>query len=237
MLLFLALSVAAVKAQVTTHTGGVRTERRINENTPLFDKKTGQRVSFQEYQQRMKNDPYAYYLEPVYDEYGKPTSYMIRPTTADEKVTHRFYDRDPAKQPKVGQPIAPFIMTGLDGKTYRSTDLLGNVVVLSFWISLEKPFWGDKQAVDFGNVVRPYQSETSPVVLGVLNSGQPQVADHLNTKTLLFMPVPDAYGFHDKYQVSTIPSFVIIDKAGKVAGFIEGPDYEKLKQILSSVMR
>lgn len=226
---------AVSQPQVTTNINGVRTEMRIDGNTAVFDKESGQRVSYPEYQQRIKNDPYGYYLEPTYNEYGKRASYVMRVATADGKATRRFYGRDIAKQPKVGQLIAPFVMKGLDEKIYRSANLLGNVVILSLWISLDEPFWSSKRAVDFGNVVRPFQSETSPVILGVLNSGQPKIAVHLNTETLPFMPVPDAYGFHGKYQITAIPTFIVIDKMGKVAAFIEGPDYERLKQTLSSI--
>jgi len=34
-----------------------------------------------------------------------------------------------------------FVMKGLDGKTYMSTDLKGNVVILSFWLRTSRPFW------------------------------------------------------------------------------------------------
>ena len=76
----------------------------------------------EQYAQLVKNDPFAYHLVPGYNEFGQPSTYVMRPATPEEHETHRFRDRDPAKQPKVGQTLAPFSMIGADQKTYRSAD-------------------------------------------------------------------------------------------------------------------
>lgn len=235
---FLWIGITTCQAQVSVHTSAVRYKQRLDETTPITNQATGKRITMQEYSQLIQADPYAYHLVPDYNEYGQPASYLLRPTTPEEHETHQFHTRDPAKQPQVGQPIAPFSMTGLDEKIYRSSDLLGSVVVLCFLVSLDKPFWGDKQTEELANAIRPYQSETGPVVLGILNTEQPKVVEHLNVKALPFVPVPNAYGFHNKYHIMSIPTFIVIDKAGKVAANLQGSDsYEKLKQILATLSR
>lgn len=230
--------VCQAQPQVSVHSSAVRFKQRLDETTPITDQATGKRITMQAYSQLIQADPYAYHLIPDYNEYGQPGSYVMRVTTPEEHETHQFHTRDPAKQPQVGQPIAPFSMTGLDEKTYRSADLLGNVVILGFLVSLDKPFWSDKQTEELANALRSYQSETGPIVLGILNSEQPKVVEHLNAKALPFMPVPNAYGFHNKYHILTIPTFIVIDKTGKVAANLQGPEsYEKLKQILATLSR
>ncbi|QHV93714.1 redoxin domain-containing protein [Spirosoma endbachense] len=222
------------QAQVGVQKRSIHVNRQIDELTPIINQSTGQHVTLEEYSQLSKADPHAYHLVPDYNEFGQPSSYVLRTATAEEHEMHQFRDRNPAKQPKAGQLIAPFSMTGLDGKNYRSADLRGKVVVLSFWISLDKPFWGDKEASQFTDALKPSQAQEAPVVLGILNSEPPGAT--LNS--LPFMPIPNAYGFHGKYHITSIPTFVVIDKTGKVAANLQGPGaYDKLKEVLATVTK
>lgn len=228
---------ATAQAVVERRTSGIRTERRVDETTPITDKATGKSVSYKEYQQLMRADPYAYHLEPIYNEYGLADAYIIRPTTPEEHDTHQFYERNKDNQPKVGEPMPLFVMTGIDDKVYRSTELTGRVVVLSFWISLRKPFWGTQQAKAFADAIHPYQSETDPISLGILQDSADDIKTFMATQTLPFMPVPNSYGFQNKFQIASSPAFIVIDRAGNVAAFIDGSDYNQLTKVLAQVSR
>ncbi|OJW76717.1 MAG: hypothetical protein BGO59_20985 [Spirosoma sp. 48-14] len=224
-------------AQVGVQKKIIRLAKPQSEPTPITNQATGQRMTINEYNELAKADPFAYHLVPNYDEFGQPTTYTMRSATPEEHETHRFRDRDPAKQPKAGQSIAPFVMTDVEGNTYRSADLLGNVVVLSFWVSLDKSVWDDKQAAAFAEALRPFQSKTAPVVLGVLNSEQAKAESGVIGKSLPFKPIPNAYGFHNKYHITTIPTIVVIGKDGKVVANLQGASsIEKLKQVLATVL-
>ncbi|GAB3954582.1 hypothetical protein GCM10028805_40260 [Spirosoma harenae] len=213
------------------------TKQPSAEPTPITNQLTGQRMTISEYSEFTKADPFAYHLVPEYDEYGQPVSYVMRQSTPEEHQKHRFRDRDPAKQPKGGQDIPPFAMTDATGKTYKSAELLGNVVVLSFWVSLDKSVWDATQETAFAEALRPYQSKTGPIVLGVFNSELPKGADAPNLKTLPFKAIPNAYGFHNKYHITTIPTIFVIDKTGKVVANLQGPgSIDKLKQVLATVL-
>lgn len=226
----------SVQKQAAIQKTVVRTNRQTDDSAPITNQATGKRITMEDYSQLTKADPFAYHLVPQYNEYGLPAAYTMRPATAEEHETHRFRDRDPAKQPKAGQLIEPFVLASLGGKTYKSADLLGKVVILSFWISLDKSLWDDKQSADFANVLRPYQSETAPVVLGVLNSEQPKDVDDVTLKKLPFVPIFNAYGFHNKYHITSTPTFVVIDKTGKVVANLQGAgSFDKLKQVLATV--
>lgn len=217
--------------------GGVENRFRIDESTPIFDKMTGKRVSFGEYQRLLKDAPNSVSLMPIWDEYGQASSYTLRPTTAEERETRQFSTMDPTQRPKVGEPMPLFIMKGIDDKVYRSTDLKGHVVILSFWISVRKPFWGTRQAQEYADAIRPFRSETDPISLGILQSGKDEIVKVMSEETLPFIAIPNSYGFHRKFHVTTGPSFLIIDRNGMVADFIEAYDYERLKQVLTKVSR
>lgn len=209
---------------------------RIDESTPIFEKESGQRISFDEYKRRMNTDHKGYHPEPIINEYGEVGGYTLRPTTPEERETQQFYTL-PGQKPNVGELAPLFIMKGIDDKVYRSTDLKGHVVVLSFWISLRKPFWGSKQAQQFADAIRPFRSETDPISLGILQSGKEEITELMATQTLPFIAIPNSYGFHQKFAVTSGPSFMVIDRNGVVAAFIEGSDYEQLKQVLTKVSR
>lgn len=233
-----ALICLSTLAQVVVSKTGIHQEVHIDESTKIVDKTTGKQISYQAYRQLIHKDPFGYHVIPVFDEYGKASSYMIRPTTAEERETHFFYDElDPTLQPKVGEPIPLFVMNDLNGKVYRSTDLKGHVVILSFWVSLSKPFWGLNQAKQFADVMQLYQSDTGLISLGIVQESKQELASVMATQTLPFMPIPDSYSFNRKFQVASIPSFIVIDKVGNIAAFINGSDYDQLKQVLQQVSR
>jgi len=218
--------------------GVIRQRGRIDETTRIVDQTTGKPIAYAEYMDLMKRDANAYYLEPMPDEYGEFSAYKIRLKTADERATGQLNMRDRTQQPKVGEPIPAFIMKGIDGNVYRSAELKSRVVILSFWISLRKPFWSAEQSKRLAQVIQPYQSETDPLVLGVVNDSKEEIEAILANQALPFIPVPNSYGFHKRYNVLSTPSFVVIDRAGNVAAYLEGPgSYERLQQVLKTVSR
>jgi len=237
------LLVSSATAQPTANpstqqqTSSFTTRRSIDESTPIFDKETGKRISLKEFSRLQDADPNGYHLEPIFDEYGKVSRYQLRATNAEEKQTHQIRTRDPAWQPKVSDAMPSFVMRGIDKQTYRSTDSKGRVVVLFFWLNLRKPFWNADQGQRIADLMRPSKTETEPIALGVLNSSEEEISELLKTQTLPFIPIPDSIGFHQKFSIMTFPSFLVIDRNGKVAAFIEGSDYEQLKQVLAKVSR
>ena len=128
-------------------------------------------------------------------------------------------------------------MMGINDKVYRLSELKGHVVVLSFWVSLTKPFWSPTWAKAFADALRPHQSETDPVLLGVLQASKKSVAKVMATETLPFVPIPDSYGFHQKFHVISVPSFIVIDRLGKVAAYIDGAKYDELQKVVQAVSR
>lgn len=217
--------------------GGIRTVVRINENTPIFDKQTGKRIPYETYQQLIKTNSNQYHAVPIFNEYGEASAYSLRAATPEEQTTHQFNDRDLSQRPKVGDAMPEFVMKGIDNKEYKLSDLKGRVIVLSFWISLRRPFWGPKQAQDFADVLRPFRSETDPISLGILQATQEEIENIMSTTTLPFVAVPNSYGFHQKFQVTTSPSFIVIDRKGNVAAYLEGFAYNELRSVLQKVTK
>ncbi|ARK10176.2 TlpA disulfide reductase family protein [Fibrella sp. ES10-3-2-2] len=214
-------------------------ERRvINESTKFIDKRTGNPVSYQAYLELMRTDRQGYFLESIIDEYGKVSSYSIRPTTTEERETRRFMPFDPALRPKVGEPMPEFVMQGFDDKSYRLSTLKGRVVVLSFWAGLKPPTWNAKQAAAFADALQPYQSEMGPVALGVVRDSKEEVAAAMASQPIPFVAIPSAYNFSQKFHVTMWPSMFVINKAGNVVAYLAGRDaFEQLPKALEAANR
>ena len=108
--------------------------------------------------------------------------------------------------------------------------------MLSFWIGLDKSVWDDKLAADFAHALAPYPSKL--LTLGIFNSEPPESLEEPALKSLPFIPVFNAYGFHNKYHITTIPTIIVIDKTGHVMANLQGAEsMGKLKQVLATVMQ
>ena len=57
------------------------------------------------------------------------------------------------------------------------------------------------------------------------------------SETLPFTAIPNSNGFDQKFHVIAIPTFIVIDKAGKVVTYLEGYEYDQLKKVLQIVNR
>ena len=219
----------------TVSSTGIRRSIHIDETTQIIDKSIGQRISYKTYRELMDKDRYGYYLSPVIDKYGQPSAYTLRPTTAEERETNSIRDIDTTLRPKVGEQMPEFVMKGINGTDYQSTALTGRVVVLSFWVSLNKPFWGPGQAKGFADILQPYQLKDGLISLGIVQESKEAIAKFMDTETLPFIPIPNSYGFNKKFQVTTSPTFIVINRSGNVAAFVEGQNYDQLRKVLQGV--
>lgn len=231
---FLLLISPLCRGQITVHQTGIRHTIRIDDTTPITNAETGKPITLKEYNELISGDRYGYHLIPEYDAYGQPSAYTMRKATAEERENKGIRDRDSSKQPKVGKPMPVFAMTGMDKKVYRSADLVGRAVVLCFLVNLQKPFWDDKYAARLANALLPYKAENGPVVLGVMDD-EVAISD---VNVMPFIPVLNAHGFHGKYHITVIPTFIVLDKQGNVAALLEGMvAFDRLKQVLAAVTR
>ncbi|WP_375447487.1 peroxiredoxin family protein [uncultured Fibrella sp.] len=210
----------------------------INENTKLLDNQTGNLISYQTYQQLMKEDRAGYKLVPVINEYGATDAFIVRPTTTEERETRRFMDRDPALRPKAGDTMPEFVMKSTDDKEYRLSALKGKVVVLSFWMGVKPPYWNTRQATLFSDALQPYQTANGLVVLGAVRETKDDVANAEAAQTFPFIAIPNSDNFSRKFHVTRFPSVFVIDKTGKVAAYLEGQGmFEQLTKVLEQASR
>lgn len=187
----------------------------VNRLTPIFDKVTNKLVNYEDYQQLMKETPANYMCEPIYDEFGQPSSFTMRERTMDEKKQNQFrMVADPSNSPKIGDSIRPFVMGSVNGDIFDSEKLVNKVAILYFML-------GTKFNVPekFVNQIKPIIDTTilkGAIWIGLSTESPEEVKEYVEKTKLNFSIVSFSQGFQIRYSAFTTPSFIVIGKDGKV---------------------
>ena len=119
--------------------GKISQQIAVNSTTPIYKGFSHDVIAYSEYQILVNKKNTSYQLEPLFDAYGKASSFRLFKTSSSEE--QRTIHFNPQLMPEVGEELPLFIMKGLDGVTYNSTKLKGRYVLLSFWVRFEKPYY------------------------------------------------------------------------------------------------
>ena len=211
-------------AQTTTYSTQkiVTRKQQISENSIFYEKETGRRLSFEEFARIFSESARLYHSVPEIDETGKPAYYVVRKRTKEElEVGHPFMAND-HKQPEIGQPLPPFVMQGVDGKTYRSEDLKGKYVLLSFWFRLSKPYVGEVQTKDLNALLETAKKRRIKLVsIGTTLNTQEECKKAMDELELGFIPIPESTGFKTRYGMFSSPSYLLIGPDGTLLALVE----------------
>jgi len=138
-------------------------------------------------------------------------------------------DMGPDTEALIGEEAPAFTGVDLDGSSLSLADFKGKVVVLDFWATWCPPCVAALPEMQELN--ESMKTQNKPVVmLGVNQDGGPDARDmvrgFLNDKKVTIRQVMDAGEIGDAYNVSGIPTVVIIDPQGNVrhvhVGFTPG---------------
>ena len=223
--LFLALSSKATIAQgIEVRAMKVVTVgERMDENTIIYEEATGRRIMINEFAQINRDTPKGFRLVPELNEYGKPAYYILKKSSKEERETGRLSPYADQKRPEIDQSLAPFVMEGTDGETYRSEDLKGRYVLLSFWVFLKKPFFqGNKDTEDIVALLEKAQAKGVKLVsLGVTHDSREECLAAMEEHSLGFVPIPNARGFSQKYSMPNPKSYLLIGPDGVLLEIID----------------
>lgn len=117
----------------------------------------------------------------------------------------------------VGKPAPAFKMTDLSGKTWTNKSLLGKVVVLDFWATWCGPC---KQASPYMDQLYKKYKSKGLVVIGAetLDKGDPaQAKAYVAGHHYSYIFTTKNEALSTALGVPGLPSFVVIDKQGRVA--------------------
>ncbi len=171
-------------------------------------------------------------------EFKKSTFKLKQPEGYKEREVEGNDEPDEPQLLAVGSKAPDFELSTPDGKTVSLKDLKGNVVVLDFWAT-----WCGPCKVAMPGVQKLHeQFKDKPVKIFGVNTwergGDP--AKFMKDKNYTYGLLLKGDKTADKYKVSGIPTFYVIDPNGKIVHASSGmkPGHEKeLQKIIEKAMK
>lgn len=219
--------------KVVRYNGKVSQQIVMTRDSPIIDHATGKRISYEAYDNMLKRSPGLYKTQPIFDKYGKASSFEIIKKSQLHIQEDGSIMNNPDLMPEVGEPIAPFIMRGLDGKEYDSEKLKGKYVLLGFWVRYEKPLYTLASTKVISNFVDENKRKGIEIVsLGTTLNTEEECLEAIPKRNCGFIPVPESYGFNHRYKVSETPYFILVDRKGIVRAMAPHTEFSKISELV-----
>jgi hypothetical protein len=219
-------------AQLKEYKGKINQQFVLNNESVIFNKSTGRRISYQEYDQLLKRNPGQYKTVPVFDKYGKPSSFAVSRNLGNGYEV-KDVNYDPDLLPEIGETLEPFVMEGLDGKIYDSEKLRGKYILLGFWVKYEKPLWTLASTKIISNFIDENKRRGIDIVsLGTTLNTEEECREAIPKRNCGFIPVPESYGFNHRYKIGETPFFILIDKQGVVKAMAPHTGFDKISSMI-----
>ncbi len=134
----------------------------------------------------------------------------------------------------VGEPIPHFTLTTFEGKTIRTADLKGKVLLINFWASWCKPC--EQEAADLETAWRSYQASGEVIFLGVnYVDTEPEARAYLEKFAITYPNGPDlGTRISQAFRIRGVPETYIVDQNG-VLQFVQIGPFRSLAQIKSVI--
>ncbi|MFC5625800.1 TlpA family protein disulfide reductase [Algoriphagus winogradskyi] len=203
----------------------VSTTTRHSLDDKLFNAKTGDPISMEEFSQMIKENP-TISLEKIYDEYGNPEKFLYHPD--DPNKNHS--QRDPAFQPQVGQKISDFVFKTIDDKEIYSEEMIGKWVIVRFDFFVDKM---DKENyASFSNAInKASKSGKLTTILCSLDSEE-NIENELTMFSDVIHLVGNGQGYFSKYHITTMPTTILIDPNQTVVKYLDKNNYSEIQSLI-----
>ncbi|WP_439555741.1 thioredoxin family protein [Dyadobacter sp.] len=223
----------AQEPKVTRYNGKVSQQFVMNRETVIIDHATGKRISYAEYDEKLKRNPGMYKTLPIFDKYGKPSSFELIKKSQVYVQEDGSVMNNPDLMPEIGEPISPFIMTGLDGKEYNSEKLRGKYILLGFWVKYEKPLYSLAATKVISDFVDENKKKGVEIVsLGTTLNTEEECMQAIPKRNCGFVPVPDSFGFNHRYKISETPYFILVDRKGIIRAMAPHTEFSKISDLV-----
>lgn len=219
--------------KVTRYNGKVSQQFVMNRDSPIVDHATGKRISYETYDNMLRRSPGQYKTQPIFDKYGKASSFEIIKKSQLYVQQDGSVMNNPDLMPEVGEPIAPFVMRGLDGREYDSEKLRGKYILLGFWVRYEKPLYTLASTKVISNFVDENKRKGIEIVsLGTTLNTEEECLEAIPKRNCGFIPVPESYGFNHRYKISETPYFILVDRKGIVRAMAPHTEFSKISELV-----
>ena len=178
----------------------------------LYNKKTGEQVSQQEFAQLIKQNPNLA-LEQVYDSEGNTVKYFYDP---DKPISSAATERGNAIT--VGSSYPELTLKTVDGKKINLKDLKGKMVILRFEMEADSFRFKKHEIEEMDRVINATQRKSEIEAIIVFDATEQQIKQGFDLENSNFKLIPNGHNFHRKLNVNSFPHTVILDKQGRLMG-------------------
>jgi hypothetical protein len=219
--------------KVVRYNGKVSQQIVITRDSPIIDHATGKRITYETYDNMLRRNPGLYKTQPIFDKYGKASSFEIIKKSQLYVQEDGSVMNNPDLMPEVGEPIAPFVMRGLDGREYDSEKLRGKYILLGFWVRYEKPLYTFASTKVISSFVDENKRKGIEIVsLGTTLNTEEECLEAIPKRNCGFIPVPESYGFNHRYKISETPYFILVDRKGIVKAMAPHTEFSKISELV-----
>lgn len=120
----------------------------------------------------------------------------------------------------VGKPLPALSLTDLSGKKHTNASLKGKVILLDFWATWCGPC--KAAAPTMNSLYQKYKAKGLQVVGVNITDKKPAISKYVAEHKYTYPFVYDSDAFAKALGVGPIPTFVLVDKTGKVRNVIVG---------------
>ena len=195
---------------------------------PIYNKVSGEKISEDKLKELKAADP-NFILEMVVDKYGEVGSFVYDPTRKG-----RLMIRDITLRTKAGEPFPPFVALSITGKKIDSEKLHGRPVLIHFPLFFKAPFFNEKLFQQFESMADELKKTTDIEVIAITQSTDKEIKSSIDVGKSQIEFIPDGRNFCARYLVTRFPSYILIDREGKLVYYFEESDISKLQQDIKS---
>lgn len=173
-----------------------------------------------------------------YNDYWSVWGQLLQFEDENLELTEEFAER-------IGEPAPDFKLTSPDGETVQLSALRGKVVLLNFFgfglkegekITRQRGF---EEMVNYVEHIHRDYKDKGVVVLGIWTFHPPErLKEFAEVHGLTFPILLDNSGVWRAYKISSWPTDIVIDKAGKIRFMMRGyVDKSPLRQAIEAALR
>ena len=149
------------------------------------------------------------------------------------------------KQVLRGTPLSPFTANDIQGKSYRSTDFKGKLLIIDFWFTgcvpcrAEMPYF-DKLSMEYKDQPVQFLSVSLDTGNQLLAKWRELINGHKGDTRVLFLNLPNGFKnpFTQEMNIHSVPRIMLIDQQGNIVdSYAKRPSDPKLKKQIDELLQ
>jgi len=211
-------SVCAFIALMSIHFTNAQEKISINETT-IIKNEDGKKINFDEFSEKVKSG--SYIIQQKKDSKGNEYIQLIKTSPEQKKRMLEMMENKLGQSSRyIGKKVPDFSFTDIDGNPINSENTKGKVVVMNFWFAACKPCINELP--ELNEVYEKYRTNKDIVFASVTFERKKKIEQFEKRYPISYPVVGQAKSEFYKFNISSFPTNLIIDKEGKFSYYISG---------------